>query len=178
MLLPAPDTAEEEVDARTELVHELLEYLQFKEAAEQMTLLREESSRRILRPNEQELYLNLFSEENPLSGKTLSDLQNSFIKVLQRADKQMTEVLHIEREQVTLRDRLDCLYHLLQQQPQGFSFDAAFADCHSCTALVVTFLALLELIRQHVARVSQSAIFGEILIYAGDLTKYDRNASI
>ena len=178
MLLPNPTAEEEEEDVRSSLVHDLLEYMQFKEAAQSMAVLRDLSSRRIARPNEQELYLNLFRAENPLDGKTLADLQSAFYKVLSRIDKPLDEIMHIERERVTLRDRLDYLYQLILQNRTGLAFSQAFASCDSRTCIIVTFLALLELIRQQVIRVNQGQQFGEIFLYAGELGNYDRNASI
>ncbi len=178
MLLPRPQTEEgEEEDARAELVHDLLEYMRFKEAAAQMSQLRETSSRLIRRPNEQELYVNLFSEENPLSGKTLSDLQAAFDKVLEKAAKKET-VFSIQREQVTLRDKLDQLFSLITGREQGVRFSDAFTGCVSRMELVVTFLALLELIRQRVIRVSQDNQFGEIYMFPGESKDYDRDVTI
>ena len=178
MLLPRPQTEEgEEEDARSELVHDLLEYMRFKEAAARMSQLRETSSRLIRRPNEQELYVNLFSEENPLSGKTLSDLQAAFNQVLEKAAKKET-VFSIQREQVTLRDKLDELFNLISSHEQGLRFSDAFAGCFSRMELVVTFLALLELIRQRVIRVSQDNQFGEIYMFPGESKDYDRDVTI
>lgn len=180
MLLPLPtvDGDEEGADARSELVHDLLEYLRFKEAAGEMSNLRALSSRRVTRPNEQELYLNLFSAENPLAGKTLADLQTAFDQVLRRAAARGEPILSIRREQVTLRDKLEQLFRLIQAQPQGVAFSAVFSSCSSRMEMIVTFLALLELARQRVIRVSQGQMFAEIYLYAGELENYDREAVV
>ena len=179
MLLPKPpaEEGEPEEDARSELVHDLLEYMQFKEAAAQMSQLHETSARMIRRPNEQELYVNLFSAENPLSGKTLSDLQQAFSKVLDKAAK-IEPVLSVHREQVTLRDKLEELFYLIGSHPEGLRFSEAFAGCSSRMELVVTFLALLELIRQQVIRVSQDKQCGEIYMFQGESKDYDRDVTI
>ena len=179
MLLPRQPAEEggEEEDARQELVHDLLEYVRFKEAAARMGELHEASSRLIRRPNEQELYVNLFSAENPLAGKTLADLQRAFDRVLQKAAKKET-VLSIRREQVTLRDKLEQLFRLIHSRRQGLRFSDAFADCAGRMELVVTFLALLELIRQHTVRVSQDDQFGEIYMFPGERSDYDRDVTI
>ena len=178
MLLPRPaEDGEPEEDERSELVHDLLEYMRFKEAASEMSRLHEASSRMIRRPNEQELYINMFSEENPLSGKTLEDLQTAFNTVLEKAAKKET-VFSIQREQVTLRDKLEELFYLIGSHPQGLRFSAAFDSCASRMELVVTFLALLELIRQRVIRVSQDRQFGEIYMYPGENKDYDRDVTI
>ena len=179
MLLPRPaaEDGEPEEDERSELVRDLLEYMRFKEAAVKMNRLHETSSRMIRRPNEQELYVNLFSAENPLSGKTLADLQTAFNSVLEKAAKKGT-VLSIERERVTLRDKLEELFYLIGSHPKGLRFSAAFDSCASRMELVVTFLALLELIRQRVIRVSQDSQFGEIYMFPGESKDYDRDVTI
>lgn len=175
MLLPKPitDDEEQEADARSELVHDLLEYMRFKEAARNMSDLAEQHHLHFARPNEEELYLNLFSEENPLTGKTLTDLQKAFDKVLKKAEARGT-VMHIEKEQITLQGQLDRIFEMISQKPQGTAFSSVFNDCKSKIALIVTFLALLELIRQSVVRISQNDTYEEIYLYAGDLTKYER----
>lgn len=179
MLLPRPPApeGEEAEDARGELVHDLLEYVRFKEAAERMEKLHQRSAQMIRRPNEQELYLNLFSAENPLLGKTLDDLQRAFAKVLAKAAK-TESVLNLKREQVTLRDRLEHLFYLMGSHPEGLRFAEAFDDCRGRLELVVTFLALLELIRQRVIRVSQDRQFGEIYMFPGERKDYDRDVTI
>ena len=179
MLLPKPpaEAGEEAEDARQELVRDLLEYVRFKEAAEQMEQLHQAASLRIRRPNEQELYVNLFHDENPLSGKTLADLQAAFTKVLEKAAHQ-EKVLSIPREHVTLRDKLDELFRLIGSHREGLRFSDAFSGCRSRMELVVTFLALLELIRQRVIRVSQDDQFGEIYMFQGDSKDYDRDVTI
>lgn len=178
MLLPRPETEgeDEAEDAREELVHDLLEYMRFKEAAKNMSLLREAQIMCFARDNTPELYENLFSEENPLDGKTLLDLQNAFTKVLDRAKEKGLELIRIEREQVTLRDRIEYLYHIIQENPKGIAFSDVFTDCQSKVAFIVTFLALLELVRQGVLTVVQSSEYGEIYLHLGDLTKYERDA--
>lgn len=178
MLMPKPAPTEEaegeESDARAGLVRDLLEYLMFKDAAQAMNQLYEEQKHYIPRDNEAEQYANLFSGENPLDGKTLDDLERAFQKVLQKAKDKGKLLLEIQREQVTLRDCLEHLYQLLQQRPQGLVFSDAFADCCSKMQLIVTFLALLELVHQGVVKVTQKDINDDIYLHAGDLTKYVR----
>ena len=179
MLLPLPPSEDEDEpeDARETLVHDILEYMRFKNVAGEMSALREANRRFIARPNEQELYVNLFQEENPLDGKTLADLQAAFAKVLEKAEGR-EDVLSIQREQVTLRDRLEHLYQMIAAQPEGVTFSQAFDGCHGKIELIVTFLALLELVRQRVIKINQGKAFDEIYLYGGELNHYDRDACI
>jgi segregation and condensation protein A len=177
MLLPAPPDEEDEEpeDARSELVRDLMEYLSFKEAAQTMDELASQQQQYYARPNEEELYLNLFSDENPLTGKTLDDLRQAFSQVIAKAEQQGL-VMHIEREQITLADRLEYLHKLIVAHQDGVTFSTVFASCSSKMAMIVTFLALLELIRQSVVRISQTSSYAEIYLYPGDLSKYDQDA--
>lgn len=178
MLLPRPSVAEdgeeEQEDARESLVRDLLEYMMFKDAAQAMNRLYEEQKAYIPRDNEPELYANLFSAENPLEGKTLADLEKAFAKVLKKAKERGQLLLEIEREQVTLRDRLEHLYRLLCERPKGILFADAFDDCCSRMQFIVTFLALLELAHQGVLKVTQNEVYGDIYLHVGDLSKYVR----
>ncbi len=174
MLLPAlpKEEGETEEDARSGLVRDLLEYLRFKEAAEAMDAMYQEQRRYFSRDNEPALYADLFTRENPLDGKTVAHLQAAFTRVLQKAAGRGA-LLTIQREQVTLRDCLEQLYRLVCDQPRGLAFSSAFAHCASRMAYIVTFLALLELTRQGVVKISQSELYGEIYLHTGDLSKYE-----
>lgn len=178
MLLPSStgegNDEEETEDARESLVRNLLEYMLFKDAAQAMNQLHEAQKQYFIRENEPELYANLFSNENPLDGKTLEDLQNAFTHILRKAKEQGRLLLEIEREQVTLRDRLEHLYQLLLTKRQGIIFTEAFDDCSTKMQFIVTFLALLELVRQGVVAATQNSIYGDIYLHVGDLSKYVR----
>lgn len=167
MLLPSvgEETEEgEDEDARAELVHDLLEYMRFKEAAAGLQKLQEEARLHYSRPNVEELYLSLFSPENPLTGKTIADLSLAFAQVLAAFDGR-EEVLDIGREQVTIRDKVSDITAALALHPHGLPFSLIFAACRSKAECVTAFLALLELMRQAKVRVGQSAVYDEIYIY-------------
>lgn len=172
---PAPDEDAPEEDARGELVRDLLEYIRFKQAAGSLELLAGQQRQRIARPNEQEMFSRLFSVEHPLDGKTLADIQAAFARLLQKAEARGRS-LDIERERITLREQLERLYGLVAARPRGVAFSAAFELEQGRMALIVAFLALLELARQGVIRISQGGPYDEIYLYAGDLTKYEREA--
>ena len=146
----------------------------FKDAAQAMNRLYERQKDYVPRDNEPELFANLFSDENPLSGKTLADLEKAFANVLRKAKERGQLLLEIPREQVTLSDCLEELFSLLSTHPQGVLFADIFEDCRSRMQFIVTFLALLELVRQGVALVTQNETYGDIYIHPGDLKKYVR----
>jgi len=170
MLVPKPipeegETSAELYDPRSELVQTLLEYRRFKEIA---ALLSEyEDKQRLLfsRPNEMALYTTLFSQENPLEGKTLPDLEAAFLKVWRKAEKQgFTREIH--RGQVSIGDMMEAVLSALAGHPKGVLFEEVFSGFHSRTHLVVAFLALLELVRQSAVQIRQSYSCGDIYIFA------------
>ena len=167
MLLPPAEAAEEDEpeDARAELVQDLLEYMHFKEAAEQLQSLHELASLQFSRPNVEELYLSMFAPENPFSGKTLWDLSLAFSMVLERLPD-TPDMLDIGREQVTIQDKTADILTALRHRPRGLPFSEIFGGCRSKVECVAAFLALLELIRLLRVRISQSGIYDEIYLYS------------
>jgi len=169
MLLPKSVLEDDDLpeeDARTELVHDLLEYMRFKEAAADMEDIYKAETRHYNRPNEEELYLNLFSAENPLDGKTLSDLTAAFQAVLAKVAGR-EEVMNITRDDITVKDKLNEIFEIIKENPQGIEFSAIFINCRNKLEMVISFLALLELVRQRVIRISQRQQFGEIYLHKG-----------
>jgi segregation and condensation protein A len=165
MLLPRPETAAgvegEEVDPRDALVRRLLEHQKFKAAA---GLLHEREQLRAaqwLRPDgriaaitgddfEAELEVDLFS------------LMNAFNAVLQRA-KLRPKIL-LPPEQLPVETRIEQLLARLSET-EACGFEDLFADIQDRSGLIVTFLALLEMIRLKLVRVFQSGSFGPIRVY-------------
>jgi segregation and condensation protein A len=165
MLLPRPETAagvEGEVeDPRDALVRRLLEHQKFKAAA---GLLHEREQLRAaqwLRPDgrvaelagddyEPELEVDLFS------------LMNAFQAVVDRL-KLRPKVL-LPPEEIPIELRIEQLLARLSET-QAIGFDELFSDVDQRSGLIVTFLALLEMIRLKLVRVFQSGSFGPIRVY-------------
>ena len=163
MLLPRPDPTQEDPgeDPREALVRRLIEHQRFKAAAE---LLHEKEIQRSAqwgRPDgrvaevvgeapEPEVEVDLFS------------LMAAFRQVLERA-RQRPRVL-LPPEQMSIEDRIEQLLARLSET-EACGFDELFADVQTRSGMVVTFLALLEMIRLKVVRVFQQANFGPIRVY-------------
>jgi segregation and condensation protein A len=165
MLLPRPDTAAgvegEEEDPRDALVRRLLEHQKFKAAAELLHEREQLRSAQWLRPDarvadiagddyEPELEVDLFS------------LLSAFQSVVERA-KLRPKVL-LPPEQMPVEVRIEQLLARLSET-DACGFEELFADVDDRGGLIVTFLALLEMIRLKLVRVFQSASFGPIRIY-------------
>jgi segregation and condensation protein A len=166
MLLPRPETAatdgEPEEDPREALVRRLIEHQKFKAAAE---LLHEREAVRgaqFLRPDssvagaaedeiEPELEVDLFS------------LITAFKGVLERANRRPRMV--IPPEQISIEDRMHQLLDRLSET-EACGFEELFSDGDgSRPFMIVTFLAVLEMIRLKLIRVFQSGSFGAIRVY-------------
>ncbi len=163
MLLPVEEeTGEEErEDPRLELVQRLLEYQAFKEAAS------------ILREKEDEAH-RIFGREPESNGETeddqtqelalfdlnIFDLLGAFKKVLESAPP---EVRTITRETLTVKERMVAVMEMLENT-ESLRFEEIFRENASRAQMIVSFLALLELLRLGLARVYQEAEFGHIWI--------------
>ncbi|MGH7427817.1 MAG: segregation and condensation protein A [Candidatus Methylomirabilaceae bacterium] len=160
MLLPKEEVEGEEgsdEDPRTELVERLLEYKRFKDAA--MTFEQLESHQHLLyaRP----AGLSTATQEGPLQIG-LSELLRAFAAVVRRLPAQAA--LDITPEAVTVGERMVALLDRLSLE-SPLPFGALFEDVLTRSVLIGTFLALLELLRQGLARARQSERDGEIMIY-------------
>ncbi|MDF2757233.1 MAG: scpA [Nitrospira sp.] len=163
MLLPVEETAEDEDDGpdpREELVRRLLEYKTFKEAARQLDtqekMWREIYSRPAA-PHEEAPD----TDEAMLENIGLFDLVDALQGILNRnPGKKLLEILP---DNLTVRDRMNAILEALEGQ-ESIGFEALFeASCHRLL-IIVTFLALLELIRLRTVRVYQAESFGPILV--------------
>jgi len=152
----AEEEAEEETDPRWELVRQLLEYKKFKEAA---GILGEreavQSSLFARTPETPEV-----SAERPISEVSIFDLINAFQKVLKRVNK-TEDLREIFEENFTVSDKIDFVLKMTSSRI-AVRFSELFATAASRTEIVVTFLALLELIRLKQIGMTQSEQFGEI----------------
>jgi segregation and condensation protein A len=163
MLLPRderPEMEEEEEDPRWELVRQLVEYKQFKDAA---TRLQE-------RELHQEDIFDLGSEsvilepDDPgmvMEDISLFDLITAFSDVLKRAGPERFGEIHGER--FTVADKIDAIL-LLVAGKQSITFGDLFEAEAPRHEIICTFLALLELIRLRQVVVTQKKRFAEILI--------------
>src|SRR5262249_30260425 len=166
MLLPRPETAagvegEDAEDPRDALVRRLLEHEKFKAAA---GLLHEREQLRAaqwLRPDERVAAI-AGDEYEPELEVDLFSLLTAFQTVVQRA-KNRPRVL-LPPEQIPVEVRIDQLLARLSET-EACGFEDLFADVGDRSGLIVTFLALLEMIRLKLVRVFQSTSFGPIRVY-------------
>ncbi len=159
MLLPAEPSATGEPveeDPRTPLVDMLLEYQRFRASAEALAG-REDQQR--------QFFFRSTPLEVPADGGTLEvslfDLLAAFQGVLARAADQ--PVLDFVARPVTTGERMVAILDRVATQA-AVSFESLFPPAADRWVVVVTFLALLELLRQGSVRVQQQVDFGDIVI--------------
>jgi segregation and condensation protein A len=165
MLLPRPETAataeDDEEDPRDALVRRLLEHQKFKAAA---GLLHEREQLRAAqwqRPDERVAQI-AGDEYEPELEVDLFSLLSAFQSVVQRARQRPTVLL--PAEEIPVEVRIQQLLDRLSET-EACGFEELFADVHERSGLIVTFLALLEMIRLKLVRVFQSGSFGPIRVY-------------
>ncbi len=157
---PVKADAEEQIDPRRELVERLIEYERFKTAAELFREKEEQRSRIFVRgPAELQFDLRpVFSLENISPEDLLSALQS----VLAEAEGE--PVTTIQRRKLTVRMRIRELWYRVRESAGQLTFRELFDDDRTPTDIVITFLALLELLKSGRIIARQEQAFGPIMI--------------
>lgn len=160
MLLPRQQADDEdEEDPRAELIRRLQEYERFKQAAEDLDEL-PRMGRDIHRasaetPDRQ--------QQRPHPDVDMRDLVTAFAEVLRRAE--MFESHQVELEKLSTRERMSKVLDTLQDQ-QFVPFISLFTVEEGRLGVVVTFLAVMELIKESLVEIVQSESFGPIHVKA------------
>jgi len=154
-LLPKETTeGEEGPDPRTELIQRLVEYQKFKEVSRMLG--------QKLETQKDVLYRGapIFNKDDQILEISLDKLLDAFSEVLKTAQTEVRDILIEEIPvEVRIREVLDSL-----EAKSYLTFSDLFPEGTSHHLLVVTFLALLELIRLQQVRVTQADNFSEIHI--------------
>lgn len=164
MLLPRYEKDEQgnEIDPRQDLVRQLLDYKQFKAAADDLRALEDERMQRYTRGNLPQELLKLAGDmETGYAGElnqlTLYRLIATFEKVMMRFEDNQNRVIHtVVQFPYTVDGQKDVIRARLHKKPQ-MNFGELFDDCTSKIHAVFTFLALLELLQNR-----------SLLIFVGD----------
>ncbi|MFT4517960.1 MAG: segregation and condensation protein A [Halioglobus sp.] len=160
MLLPrSGEIEEDEEDPRAQLIRRLQEYERFKKAAEDMEELpRVERNTWVGSAHPPEL-----NRERPEPDVDMRELLLSLGEVLRRAD--MFESHHIQREALSTRERMSQVLERLGGQ-QFMPFVSLFTADEGRLGVIVTFLAIMELIKESLVEIVQTENFGPIHVKA------------
>lgn len=162
MLLPVDEEIpeEEREDPRFELVQRLLEYQAFKEASLALREREMEWSNVFTRLHETEDIDIESTGELNLFDLSLFDLIAAFKRML---EKTPPETITITRETLTVKDRVAYILEKIEKT-EAIRFEDLFDENRSRPRLIVTFVALLEVLRLGLVRVFQERDFGTIWI--------------
>ena len=159
MLLPIFEEIEDEEDPRAELVRRLLEYERYRIVSEEMdNLSRVDRDIFITGVDTEHL-----EEPIVLPDITLKELLISFQEVLKRAE--MYSNIHFLKEPLSVRERMATILETLRDN-DFIEFTALFELKEQRAGLVVTFLAILELMKESLIEIVQTNAFGIIHVKA------------
>ena len=163
-LLPraGEDESEEEKNTLDELKRQLLEYQQYKEAAQRL------KEQNIL---EKDVFTRAFfgepapaEDENVLKEASLFDLLTALKRVIERSDAK-DAVMEVFREQLSVKDKISDILQRLQDVKGKLDFETLFGETPTRLEIITTFLAVLELIKMQAIKVYQNTSFSKIYIY-------------
>jgi len=161
MLLPREEVEEPlEEDPREELMRRLLEYEKFKEAAEFLKGKEVERHRYFRRPSSGESELSEVYIE-----ASIFDLISAFKTALKDIPKDI--FFEVVKDEFTVEEKIHDLLHLLLVKGK-VSLTDLFSSAKNKLETVVTFLAILELIKMKEIAAVQEELFGPILITRGE----------
>lgn len=161
MLLPIHDTDEaEDDDPRQELTGPLLEYLQMKSAAENL------ASRHLLGTDtfvrNPEMAEDLFGQESEMIKVGLFELIDAFQKILENLSPDQQVDLTADR--ISVKDKISQIIDILEKQ-KSITLDALFADDADKSEVIITFLAILEMVKLSLIRIVQHVATGIIRLF-------------
>ena len=160
MLLPAHEDEDDEDDPRLEIIRPLEEYLRIKSAAEklaQRNLLGEDT---FLRNPGQENYLS--DPEEAVIDVGLFELIDAFQKILENITP--TGRMEINADTITVRDRIVQLVDIFETR-KSITFDSLFSKYADKSEVIVTFLAILEMVKLSLIRIVQHTRTGIIRLF-------------
>ena len=172
MLLPAaPKDEETPEDPREELVERLLEHKMYKYMALELKDRQIDASKSLFKGRT--FPSDMVYEEPPVDldalvgDMDLQKLHRIFLDVLKRQEDKIDPIRskygRIEQEEVSLSDRIDGLLDYGKAHGK-FSFRQLLSKKQSKTYVIVSFLAVLELMKSGMIRIMQEDAFGDILI--------------
>ena len=161
MLLPRPEAEDEEDDPRAELIRRLQEYEQIKTGAERLDVLpRVERELFIAAANKPELV-----RQHADPDVDFREVLLAMAHVLRRAE--MFTEHEIQLEPLSVRERMGNILNRVKLSSDFVPFQELFAAAEGRLGVVVTFLAVMELVRESLLEFQQAEAFAPIHVRAG-----------
>ncbi|MFC0271534.1 segregation/condensation protein A [Metabacillus herbersteinensis] len=159
---------EPEEDPREELMQRLIEYRKYKEAARDLRTLEEERSQVYTKaPSDLSEYAIQSSVEKQAINVTLYDMLGAFQKMLRRKKIQKPLQTKIARQEIPIEKRMEEILQQLNSKPGKRRFMDLFPS-NNRDSLVVTFLAVLELMKTNAIIIEQENNFSDIFIVGSE----------
>ena len=159
MLLPSHGDEEDEEDPRLEVVRPLAEYLQIKSAAEELANRNMLGDKIFTRHAKS---IDFLKDDQELVQVGLFELIDAFQRILQKVSKEHT--VDLSADTVSVKDRMNAIIDELEKRG-SIAFLEMFPENPQRMDIIVTFLALLELMKLNLARVAQHTQSGTIRIF-------------
>lgn len=171
MMLPVSDEEEEEEDPRAELVERLLEYKMFKCISYELKDRQLDAKKSLYKfptiPKEVAEYEQPVDLEELIGDLTLGKLNDIFQSIIKKQKDKIDPIRskfgEIEKEEVSLEDKLAFVEEYAKQHGT-FSFRTLLENQKGKMQLIVTFLAILELMKSGKLSIVQEELFDDIMI--------------
>jgi segregation and condensation protein A len=173
-ILPKPAEAGDEAEESSEtLIRHLLEYRQFRRAASELREREDDGNRLFVRPPTA-VDLSEIAPKSPEFGEVdVNLLQNALRRALARTPVEAPPP-QVKPYAVTVAERIEGVRSKLdglrqqEESPREVTFSELLEEGHSRIEIIVTFLAVLELVKQREVLARQDATFGEIVLLVVD----------
>lgn len=156
-LLPLLILTEEEEEEIEDLEHRLAEYKKFKEISEKILEMFESPERSFSR----ESFFGIDSFFNPPEGIGVDDIENAYLNL--KEDVPVVDQIEEEsmREVISLEEKITSLHAAIKNRAET-SFSKLIKNSTDKVEVVVSFLAMLEMVKQRIISVEQSGVFDDI----------------
>ena len=162
MMIPRPELDEDGdiIDPRAELMQQLIDYKRFRDAAEMLDTMADNTSNSIPRQFQQEIQ-NLDGEDLGalLRDVTLYDLARVFKEAME--NRPMISQFELNRESVRLEKQKEFIFKHFDGEGR-LRFKTLINKLKSRIQVIVTFLAILDLVKEGVCTIDQQNVFGDI----------------
>ena len=168
MMIPRPelDEAGEIIDPRTELMQQLIDYKRFRDAAGMLNSMADDRSHVVPRQFEQDIKIIEGEEIGSLLHEvTLYDLARVFKEAME--NRPVMSQFELNREPIKLEQQKEFLFKFFDGDGR-LRFSTLLKELQTRMEIIVTFLAILDLVREGTCTFEQNDVFDEIeLIHLG-----------
>ena len=158
MLLPKTELEDEdEADPRDMLVQMLLEYRCIKAVAKQLETMKQTAARQHTR--------RPYFADSKLRNLHYYPVSELLLALAGLSGSLRRQIAVVDRQEYDVGAKMQEIVKLLENYPEGIEFEKAFVKSGSSGEMVASFLAVLELLRLQVVRISQNMAFAPIYIF-------------